>query len=628
MASKLAELYVQITGNASPLSATLAGVRTQLSGFGGMGVKAGSGLLSGLGVAAATGGLAAVGVGMAKAITTAADLESAYGQIRKTTGLTGDEMERLKGKLQGLSTTMAGVSVESINEVGAMAGRLGIQGVEGIAEFTKSIAMITIALDDIPAEEAASSIARILNVFQLGPEATMSFASALNKLDDSSTATGRDILDVSRQIAGAASTLGMSPQKVLALSAALKDAGINNEVAGTAFSQILGKMAKDSASFAKVAGVSADQFATALKGDPLEAIQLLMAGLAKLDAPGQFRAISSLGIDGERGTQALLQLSKVMGKLSGYVTTANEEWKTHASIQAEVKIKSEETWSQLTRLTNSVKLTAGSIGSVLLPQIKELIGGLTSVSEGLRSVITSGGPMATVIKAAVNPLGVVTDGAKKAWKAIRGTDDKPAVKAKAPEGAAKAKEEEAKSRAALSAFSRDSVFSGGARAESIARGVDPDRFEKSFAATDAREKEEAEAKAKAATEAAKAKAATDTAKAKMATDAAKARGPMGPPRPEGMARPGFKGTDEGKGEGQEGFVGPPRPGIEDRKQATHSSLEDFARSMQEGIFGKDAIAKETLVVAKEQKELTKEQVAIMKKAHKTGNIKAVAVGPK
>jgi TP901 family phage tail tape measure protein len=363
---KLAELFVPIRIDMNPLSKGLALAHRGLLG---LTAAAASTQVS---LRGAFLGLAGVGAPVAYAVKQAIDLEHAYGQIRKTTGLAGEEFDRLKKGLQGLATSMAGVSLDEVNGIAEMAGRLGITGVDGILSYTKAIASIKIALDDIPAEEAATSIARILNVFHLGPDAALSFASALNKLDDSSTATGRDILDVAQRLSGSAATLGLSPQKVLALAAALKDAGVENEVAGSAFSQILGKMATDTKAFARVSGVSTAAFAAALRKDPLEAIKLLVGGLKGMEKLERFKALDKLGLDGVRTSGALLQLSAVFGKLDGLVGDAESEWVTHASIQKEVAIRAEETGAQLTLLWNNVRLTAAGIGDLLLPVIKRL----------------------------------------------------------------------------------------------------------------------------------------------------------------------------------------------------------------------------------------------------------------
>jgi len=404
---KLAELFVQITGEPRALYSTLDQVRAKLMGFGNMRIPLG-GMFAGL---AGTAGLVGVGAAMKGMVSEAMTLEKAYSQIRKTTGLTGDEMEQLKTKLITLSTTMSGVKLEEVHEIAAMAGRLGIQGVDGISEFTKSIAMIRISLDDIPAEEAATRISRILNVFKLGPSAALDFASALNKLDDTSTATGRDILNIASRMSGTAATLGLSPQKLLALAATLKDAGVESEIAASAIDRTFMLMASHGDNFAKVAGVSAKEFAEAFKGDALNALKMFLSGLSGLDKSSQMQALEGLKLHGTEASGALLQLNQVIGKLDGNVAVANSEWKSHASILAEVDIQGKNTTAQLDLLWNNVKLTAGGLGTLLLPVLKDAAAGFgemaTSIRENFGAIQTTVTPVIRDMRDAIETAMVV-----------------------------------------------------------------------------------------------------------------------------------------------------------------------------------------------------------------------------
>jgi TP901 family phage tail tape measure protein len=383
MGFKLAELFVPIRVDMAPMSQGLGLARRQLLGLAG---AAGAMTVSMRGAFLGLAGLAAP---MGYAVKQAIDLEHQYAQIKKTTGLTGEEFLKLKADLQAMATTMAGVSLDEINGIAEMAGRLGIQGRDGILSYTKAIASIKIALDDIPAEEAASSIASILNNFKLGPQSALSFASALNKLDDSSNATARDILDVTQRLAGTGSTLGLSPQKILALSSVLKEAGVNNEVAGSAFSQILGKMATDTKVFAKVAGVNLKDFTATLRADPLKAIQLLVKSLGGMEKLERFKALDQLGLDGVRTGNSFLQLANVIHKLDGSIAAAEDEWKTHASILREVKIRAQETGAQLTLLWNNVRLTAAGVGDLLLPVIRKLADTFGELSTEVRASVAA-----------------------------------------------------------------------------------------------------------------------------------------------------------------------------------------------------------------------------------------------
>jgi TP901 family phage tail tape measure protein len=367
MDATLGRLTVDILGNLNPLNAALASARSSLRSFAGLG----SSLTRMLGF-----GMAA---GVGASVKAAIDLEATYSQLRKTTGLTGVELEALKGKLQSIATTMAGVSLGDVNDIAVMAGRLGITGVGAIGQFTESIAKIKIALDDIPAEEAATHIAKMLNQFGLGVGDVERFGSALNKLDDSSTASGREILDVTRRLSGAAATMKMTAAETLALGTTIIDAGIHAEVGGTAVSRLIGKMATDTKKMAAVAGVSTEEFAAAFKGSPIRALQMFGEGMAKMAPEERLKALKDLKFGGAQTGMPLLQLVNILPRLATNLATANREWGTMASLNAEVAIQAGTTKAQLQLLWNNIVLGASAFGDRFLPAIRVVTGALPAI---------------------------------------------------------------------------------------------------------------------------------------------------------------------------------------------------------------------------------------------------------
>lgn len=312
-----------------------------------------------------------VRTGMESVVGAAIDLEARLSQVRKTTGLAGSELGALRTQLEGLASTVGGLKFDELLNLAAIGGRLGIAG-DKLGNFARDMGLIRVALQDIPAEEAATSIGRILNVFQLGSEDAIKFASALSKLDNSSSATGRDILEITQRISGSASVLGLSAQKVLALSTALKDAGVENQVAGTAISQLFSKMATDTQKFADVSGMSLGRFASVLQADPLSALMLFEKGLARLDGVSQLQLLDTMELDGARVKATLSQLNSVVDRLPGYVRIANGEWKTLDSILKQVEVAGNTTRAQLDRMHNVLQITAATIGEFMLPVVKAL----------------------------------------------------------------------------------------------------------------------------------------------------------------------------------------------------------------------------------------------------------------
>ena len=381
MSQILGSLSVPIHVDASKVSASFNMVHGRLASLTGAFARFNRGLMfPALGGGLLGGG--AIGLGLKQA----ADLETSFTTLARTTGLGGAEMAKFQGEIKKLAVELAGVKLDDILAISAIGGRMGIQGA-ALSRFTRDIAMVKIVLSDIPTEEVTNGIARILNVFDLGTENAIRFASALNRLDQASTATGRDILDISTRIAPAAAILGLVPQKVMAISAALKDAGARNEVAGTAMSQILGMMARKTGEFARVSGVSTKTFSDALRRDPLEALKLLTANIEKMDKLKAFSALEKLGLDGQRTMMTLLQLGTVMGKVDEYVAEANSEWSTLSSINQQIAINSQTTYAQLKKLGNGMRLLAAEAGTYLLPVVKALAGSFGDLALEMRAAL-------------------------------------------------------------------------------------------------------------------------------------------------------------------------------------------------------------------------------------------------
>jgi len=395
---RLAQLFVDIVGDSRRFDRTMRGVRSSLSSTANLARV----LTSGIGGAA--GGLFAGG------IQSAIEMESAMSKVRKTTGLSADEIERLKKELQSMSIRLAGSSLTELTEVAAIAGRLGINGVEDVASFTEAIAKIRIAMDDIPADEAANSIARILHVFNMGTGEALSLASAVNKLDDTSTASGRSILDVTRRLSGIASTMGLGAAETVALSTALLDAGVSAEVAGTTFTQVFAKMTKEPELFARVARKSAVEFSTTMKKSPLEAIKQVALGLRRLSPEGKINALDSLGLKGTRVQASFLQFANTVDTLAGKVNIASREMKTMASIEAEVAVQAMTTKAQIEVMNNRLSIMADGIGRRILPSINALLQGLGQTGDSL-AIMGRGDYMTyfvqnfkTLIESAIGPL--------------------------------------------------------------------------------------------------------------------------------------------------------------------------------------------------------------------------------
>jgi TP901 family phage tail tape measure protein len=381
----------------------------------------GGGIASGLGAMAPglfLGGAAGLGAALGFAVKSAADFEQGLAQVRKTTGLAGDELEALSAGIKDLATALPGISSAELLEIAAAGGRLGIQGGAEILAYTKAVGMMGIALDGLPVEEAATGVATLLNVFKLGTDRTLGLASALNKLDDTSNTTARAILDITTRAAATANGLGVTATETMALAAALASAGVNAEEAGTALSQILARMTSNLEEFAAMAGKSSAEFAATIRRDPVEALRQVAEGINRLDPILAASKLEELGLDGTRTANAMKILAANFGQVERYVRDANEEFATGASIQREVAVAAELFWNKLKGLWEQVRQLAAVFGSALLPALGAASDHLSRFVGMLADNAAGGGALGAFKDALVGAVDVLAGLAERPMEAL------------------------------------------------------------------------------------------------------------------------------------------------------------------------------------------------------------------
>ena len=332
-----------------------------------------------------------IGASIALAMKSAGDQESAMVNIGRVADLTGKHLENLKDKILDLATTSAGATLKDLNEIAEFGARMGIgEGMGGaekgdaIANFTKSVSKLRLALDDIPVDEAATKIVRILKVFGEGPEKIENFASALVKLDNASTATGRDILELTRRLSGITATMGMLPEDVAAISTSMRDFGIEVHVGGTALQQLFLAMGARSKDFSKVLKINQQDLKHAMDTSPVDALRLVLGTLAKYKPRVQMELLHNLHMQGRMTASTILQLSKGFHTLDHNIALARGEWESLESVENAVALRSQTAWAKLHMLANQILVLGENIGKQLLPAFKEFVDMLGDVSEAVR----------------------------------------------------------------------------------------------------------------------------------------------------------------------------------------------------------------------------------------------------
>jgi len=223
--------------------------------------NASGGLLGGGMSAFALGGVAAAGVAatslMKQIISLNAEIDGIQANVRKTTGLNSDAVERLTDGLKALDTS---TTLQDLLKISVEAGRFGVTGEEGVLKFTEAVNVLNIALGDEfsgGVEETTNTVAKLSNILfgatTNGTELAQNFqfiGNALNELANNGAASAGEIADVATRIGGVGKAIGLTQGDILGVSSAIIEMGINAERGGTAFVKLNQNMRENLDKFA------------------------------------------------------------------------------------------------------------------------------------------------------------------------------------------------------------------------------------------------------------------------------------------------------------------------------------------------------------------------------------------
>jgi TP901 family phage tail tape measure protein len=322
---------------------------------------------------------AAAGAGLALAAKAAIDWESAWAGVTKVVDGSPEQLAALEDELRGLATTLPQTHAE-IAGVAEAAGQLGIAR-EDIADFTRTMVAMGVSTD-MSSQDAATSMARLMNIMQTAPDDVNRLGSAIVGLGNAGASTESEIVEMALRLAGAGHTVGMTEADVLGLSSALASVGIEAEAGGSAFSTAMIKVqeavnegGESLDTFASVAGMSAKEFATKWGQDPAGAIDAFVQGLGRMQASGQdvFGVLETLGLSEIRLRDALLRLAGAGDLLTESLQGGNEAWDENSALMAEAARRYGTTEAQLGIARNQLADIGIQLGDTLLPIINDFL---------------------------------------------------------------------------------------------------------------------------------------------------------------------------------------------------------------------------------------------------------------
>ena len=352
-------------------SKTFGTAKTTMSGF------KSSGLAIAAGMIAIAGGITAIA---SATVTAAMDYETALTGIKKTVDLTADEFNELDRSLRDMTKEIP-MTYTELAGIAEIAGQLGVKGKDNILKFVKTISAVGVTTN-MTAEQAATDFARIANVMGIPISDIDRMASSVVDLGNNFATSESEIIEMSKRIMGSGKTIGLSTQEVFGMSAALSSLGIQSEMGGSAISKAMIIIDKSVATgseelehYAKVSGMSTDEFSKMWKDKPVEAMSKVIMGLKDVSESGgnTFGVLEDLDLKSIRVTDTMLRLAGSEGGITEAVDLSTKAWAENTALTDEAEKRYGTLASQIQITKNEFSLLAADIGEKLMPMIKDTL---------------------------------------------------------------------------------------------------------------------------------------------------------------------------------------------------------------------------------------------------------------
>ena len=378
-------------------------------------------------------------------LKSAVDFETAFTGVQKTVDATEGEYEDLAEWIKQASTEMASSKGE-IAGVMEVSGQLGVSGVKDLEAFTKTMVMLG-DTTNLSAEDAATSLARFMNITGGSYQDSEKLGSAIVDLGNNFATSESEIVEMATRLASAGTIAGLSQTDILALAASMSSVGIQAEAGGTAMTQTLSSIEKavsaaeegsteDLEKFAKVAGMTADDFARTWRSKPISAVQNFIDGLGKMDEKNEstVSTLEDLGLSGIRQSNMLNSLALANEVLADAIDTSSTAWNDQSALQEEADKRYDTTAAKLEQTKEHLTNIGIEIGERLLPYadrlltgIDQLIGAWDGLSEEEQNqlinaalIVAAASPVMTIVGKTAGVVGGLATAAGKAAGVVGG----------------------------------------------------------------------------------------------------------------------------------------------------------------------------------------------------------------
>lgn len=286
------------------------------------------------------------------------DYSGSLTDIRKVSGLTMDDVNKLSTELSKIDTR---TSVEGLAKLAYEGAKLGMgkYGVDGMKQFVATADQINVAIGEEMGDQALPALSKMVETMGLIPrmgieKAMLATGSAMFKLSSTSTATSSNIIEFAKRLTGVSRTAGITTDQLLALGSASDSLFLMPEVSATAMSKFIVALQKNHNLIEKDLGIQQgtikDMYAA---GHAMDAIVMV---LEKMRDKGNMNALGGifkdLGSDGQRLVTAMVTMSKNVDVLKDHLHESQEAFEEATAVTSEYEMQQQSAIGILERANN------------------------------------------------------------------------------------------------------------------------------------------------------------------------------------------------------------------------------------------------------------------------------------
>jgi TP901 family phage tail tape measure protein len=346
---------------------------------------------------ASTAGAAAIALG---AIVTsyeavAVSRERAFTDVTRVTGFARDSEQAaaLRKELVELTKEIP----QSFQEISKVAQLLSQQNVDArfLDDATEAVIKFS-STTGIATDSAAEDLGKLANILGLGASGFETLGKSIAYAGAKSAATEPQIIAVAKEIAPYARDAGFAADETIGLATALASLAVPPERARSAISALFTTIDRSVSSggerlenFARVSGMSVEQFVAGWRDDPAQVFQSFIRGTSSIIATGAFDA---LGIDGRLAGTVLRALQSDTDLLAESFQNASEGI-GNGFLDASFEQMVSTVAAKITLLVNAFQNLADSVGGPTLAGLGTLIQFLADGANNLSAFIDGMGPV-------------------------------------------------------------------------------------------------------------------------------------------------------------------------------------------------------------------------------------------